>query len=218
MKQKAPYYFDYFEGASRFPRRVLFDTKRRWIEENIRALPPQSHVLDAGCGAGTLSRALTDRYRVTGIDREQQALEHCAVAAADLARTRPMVMSVGARAELEAMPLPSGSVSAVIFCNVIEHLEDPRPTLAEIARVLAPGGFALITTENCASRLWVVAENTWYRLFGGNCRPYRYDVHPQRFVPSSFRTVVREFLDVARLDLGVHGMEMFLVGTKKASS
>jgi SAM-dependent methyltransferase len=55
---------------------------------------------------------------------------------------------------LEAARFPAASFDAATLIEVIEHLRDPRPLLAECRRVLKPGGILLITTPNSAS--WTV--------------------------------------------------------------
>ena len=52
------------------------------------------------------------------------------------------------RANLEALPFPDPSFDVVLCTQVIEHLLDPERGLAEIARVLAPGGRAIVTTDH----------------------------------------------------------------------
>lgn len=54
--------------------------------------------------------------------------------------------------EQEPMPLPDASMDVVLLCEVIEHLElDPVYCLAEINRILVPGGLLVITTPNICS-------------------------------------------------------------------
>lgn len=49
------------------------------------------------------------------------------------------------KADAARLPLAGGSYEAVLCSEVLEHVVDPRPVLAEIYRVLQPGGTALIT-------------------------------------------------------------------------
>ena len=50
------------------------------------------------------------------------------------------------RLDLRAMPsVPDGSFDAVLCCDVLEHVTDDRGALREIFRVLAPGGYAILT-------------------------------------------------------------------------
>lgn len=63
----------------------------------------------------------------------------------------------------ESIPLPSGSQDLVIFDNVLEHVESPLTSLAEIFRVLKPGGITYLTTTN-RHRLSLVGENFEYNV------------------------------------------------------
>jgi ubiquinone/menaquinone biosynthesis C-methylase UbiE len=66
----------------------------------------------------------------------------------------------------ESLPFPAGSFDAVTAWDVLEHVQDPRAVLREIARVLRPGGHALITAIN--RRAWV---DPHYHIRGLNWLP-----------------------------------------------
>ncbi|WP_017627650.1 class I SAM-dependent methyltransferase [Nocardiopsis chromatogenes] len=91
-------------------------------------------ILDAGCGAGPLAAALRDRgAHVTGIDASTGMLA--------LARRR-----LGGDADLrladlsDPLPFADGAFDDVVASLVLHYLEDWGPTLAEVRRVLRPGG------------------------------------------------------------------------------
>ncbi len=79
-------------------------------------------------------------HRVVGVDWSQDALTR--------ARTH---LPYTVRGELTALPLRSASADAVLFSEVIEHLVDPDTALAEIRRVLRPGGHLMLSTPNLAA-------------------------------------------------------------------
>jgi SAM-dependent methyltransferase len=98
-------------------------------------------ILDAGCGSGPLSAALRDRGAVvTGLDSSAGMLE--------LARRR-----LGDDADLHLadlgrpLPFPDGAFDDVVASLVLHYLEDWAAPLAELRRVLKPGG-RLIASVN----------------------------------------------------------------------
>jgi ubiquinone/menaquinone biosynthesis C-methylase UbiE len=100
------------------------------------------HVLDAGCGSGPLFAALRDRGAiVTGFDSSTKMVE--------LARRR-----LGDDAALHvadvASPLPfaDGAFDDVVAALVLHYLEDWTAPLAEIRRVLKPGGRLIMSVNH----------------------------------------------------------------------
>lgn len=99
-------------------------------EETPRLLPPLADrdVLDLGCGHGhyaLLARSLGAR-RVLAVDFALPMV---------LAAPRPAVV-----ADAERLPLPGGSVDVVIAALLLSFVREPGRFLAEVARVLRPGG------------------------------------------------------------------------------
>ena len=79
-------------------------------------------------------------------------------------------------ADLTAIPLPDASVDLVISCHVLEHIPDDRAAMRELARVLRPGGEAVIMVPNDARPVTeegadVVSPAERMRRFG---HPYHY--------------------------------------------
>ena len=91
-------------------------------------------VLDVGTGEGQLARVAATggvKRRVVGVDP----------AWAQLSVARDRGGDVGyARARASALPFPTGSFDAVLVCLVFEHIEDMDESVAEVGRVLRPGG------------------------------------------------------------------------------
>ncbi|MGJ8597242.1 bifunctional 2-polyprenyl-6-hydroxyphenol methylase/3-demethylubiquinol 3-O-methyltransferase UbiG [Sulfitobacter sp.] len=99
-------------------------------------------VLDLGCAGGFMAEALDDRgAQVTGIDPAADAIKAARTHAAD----RNITYDIGVG---EALPYVDGQFDAVVCVDVLEHVKDLNKVLAEISRVLKPGGMFLFDTIN----------------------------------------------------------------------
>lgn len=124
---------------------TLLDTVRVSYFKSIlhRRVPLGSPVLDVGCGGGFVAKAVAAvGYRVVGMDPSAAAIS--AAREADAGRF--------AVARGEQLPFASETFEAVICSEVLEHVKSPVGVLAEIARVLRPGGTLLFSLTN---RTWL---------------------------------------------------------------
>ena len=104
--------------------------------------PLDGPVLDVGTGMGIAARGLADRgLDVVSVDPNRQDQE---VASALTDRpelsARIRFMATGAA----SLPFPDGHFGAAVAVDVLHHLEDGRPALAELARVVKPGGIVVL--------------------------------------------------------------------------
>jgi 2-polyprenyl-6-hydroxyphenyl methylase/3-demethylubiquinone-9 3-methyltransferase len=120
-------------------------------------------VLDAGCGGGLVARELAAAgARVVGVDRSLGSL---GVARRAAGRRGPdpegVPRSLGsfhpAQGRLERLPFAGASFDAVVAADVLEHLPDLPAAVAELARVLAPGGSLVFDTINRTPWSWFTA-------------------------------------------------------------
>lgn len=97
-------------------------------------------VLDAGCGEGYGTRMLADTAaQVSGVDIVGEVVAHAR-------STYPDVAFI--EADLCDLPLPDDGLDLVVSLQVIEHLPDIPRFVAEMARVLRPGGEFVCATPN----------------------------------------------------------------------
>lgn len=112
---------------------------------NLACIQPGDAVLDVGCGTGTLAMEVARRVgragHVTGIDPGTQQIARARSKAAR--RNLPIEFQSGV---IEQLPFPDQTFDVVLSTLMMHHLPAPlkRQGLAEIARVLKPGGRLVI--------------------------------------------------------------------------
>jgi SAM-dependent methyltransferase len=109
-------------------------------EPAVRALVdprPPGRALDAACGTGRHTRHLVARgHDVLGIDLTPEMLARAA---------RNVPGARFAEADLREIPADAGAFDLVVCGLALSHLPDVRPGVAELRRVLAPGGRLVIS-------------------------------------------------------------------------
>lgn len=120
---------------------LSFGQNARWRAELVRhvvAGDPR-RILDVATGTAGVAIALARQTdaRITGIDVSEDMLE--------IGRRRVEAVAMQDRIELEsaraeALPFAEGSFDAVSFTYVLRYVADPAATIAELGRVLRPGG------------------------------------------------------------------------------
>ncbi|PRY36783.1 class I SAM-dependent methyltransferase [Umezawaea tangerina] len=123
---------------------IDFEQERDYLRDHVR--PVDGPVFDVACGSGRWTRPLADRFgahRVVGIDisRAMVARFHAANPG----------MRIG-RASATGLPVATASAGAVNCWNALQLFEDPWAALAEMARVLRPGGSLTLLTFRTAAR------------------------------------------------------------------
>ena len=145
----------------------------------VAAIGRGKRVLDLGCRSGALTRHFLEGNSVVGLDVDATALEKAAALG---------IEPVRANVE-EPLPFEDGSFDAVVAGELFEHLQFPDALVAEIRRVLRPGGVLVGSVPNAyrmQSRL---------RFLRGNS-PEDDPTHLRMFSPDAVRTLLRDFDDV----------------------
>ncbi len=120
--------------------------ERRMTMDRL-AIEPASNVLDVGCGTGNYTRHLAvaaPEGLVVGIDASEAMV-------ANAARRGGGDNLAYLRGDAGELPFRDGQFDAVCCVGVLHMLERPMSALAEMVRVLAPGG-RLVVVASCARK------------------------------------------------------------------
>ncbi len=125
-----------------------------------------ANVLDVGCGTGEIIIRLAGEYphaSFVGVDLEDAHLERAASLCAHLGERARFQ-----HADALALPFPDASFDLVISRHLLQAVPDPAPVIAEIKRVLRPGGRAHLIPEDYGM-LWchpteLGSDNFWQKF------------------------------------------------------
>jgi SAM-dependent methyltransferase len=108
------------------------------LDRVLHHAPRSARVLDYGCGGGFLLRHARERgLEAVGLDIGAEAQRVCRRQGFEVVR--------------DVTELEPASFDAIVLHHVFEHVPDPRQTLHELARLLAPGGALCLEVPNAGS-------------------------------------------------------------------
>jgi SAM-dependent methyltransferase len=158
----------------------------------IRRYRSRGKLLDIGCAYGFFLQEARQHFDVCGIELAQDAAEHC--------RRNGLDVLTGVADEQSLQRL--GTFDVITMFDVIEHLPDPRATLALCRAHLNPGGIVVMTTGDFGSpvarllgarwRLMTPPQHLWFftveslrRLSAALDLRFVHHSHPGKIVPLS---------------------------------
>jgi SAM-dependent methyltransferase len=150
------------------------------VDYDRLGLQPQDRILDMGCGAGRHAfESLRRRGHVVALDMSQEELTNVLAtfaAMVDGHEVEPDASGLPVRSDALLLPFPDDTFDRIIASEVLEHLPDDTAALAELARVLRPGGTMAVTVPS-----WFVEKLCWKlsdeyhapKAVGGHVRIYK---------------------------------------------
>jgi arsenite methyltransferase len=159
--------------------------QRRAIREAL-ALQAGEHVLDVGSGPGLLAAEMVAEVgangSVTGVDPSEDML---AIARAPLTDADPRLTFVSGGATV--LPFEDDSFDAATSTQVYEYVADMPAALAEVRRVLRPGGRLLILDTDWDSIVWRSSDDERMRRVLHAWDEHLADPHLPRRLPELLR-------------------------------
>ncbi len=148
---------------------------------------PRARLLDVGCGTGSfLARLVGEWPELYGVEPD-----------ADAARKAAQIPNLNIHTGmLEEASFPDAFFDVVVMWHVLEHVPNPAAVLAEIRRILKPGGHAVIMVPNIAS--------LEFKLFGVNWMGLDVPRHLSHFAPKTLGQMLIDVgLSVTRITIQI---------------
>lgn len=132
---------------------------------DLRRVVSSGRLLEVGSSTGELLAAASKHFTVTGIEAD--------VSSSNIARTRGLDCLTGTLFDAR---FPSAHFDVAVLYHTIEHLPSPRAVLAELHRIVRPGGWVALETPDIST--------IWFRLLGARWRQFIPD-HRYFFTPET---------------------------------
>jgi demethylmenaquinone methyltransferase/2-methoxy-6-polyprenyl-1,4-benzoquinol methylase len=200
-------------------RLMTFGLDQRWRRATVDALalPDGARILDLACGTGDLSRAAARHgHTVVGTD----------LSAGMLAANRAQVPVV--ESDAGRLSFADGAFDGLVCGYALRNFTDLAATIAEVARVLRPGGrLAVLEVDAPTSGLWRFGFDVWFNkvvpVLGGalsDRAAYRYLPASVAYLPPT--PVLRQMLlDAGFSAVGIRplagGLSQLVVATRVGS-
>jgi arsenite methyltransferase len=151
-----------YDNAQALSRRLItaFQHPAEWLN-----IPPGGIALDVGSGPGTVTASLA---RAAGPDGLALGVDISEAMLARAVRSEAGPHVGFLRADAQRLPLRDDTVDAVVSMAVLQLIPNPAAALAEMARVLRPGGrlAIMVPTAGSAARFWRMLPNVGAHVFG----------------------------------------------------
>ncbi len=147
------------------------------VDLDLLGIEPGNTVLDMGCGGGRHAFAVLRRGAdVVAFDADEAELKNVLgimTAMVEAGEVPAGAMGTPVQGDALALPFDDGAFDRIIAAEVIEHIPDDVTAIAELARVLAPGGRIAVTVPaRFPERINWALDSEYHDFPGGHIRIY----------------------------------------------
>ena len=148
------------------------------IDYDRLGLREGDRLLDLGCGAGRHTyQALRLGAEVVALDQnleDLRGIDEMVEAMAEAGEIKPPASPVTLAADALALPFEDGHFDRVIASEILEHIPDDRAAIAELTRVVRPGGTVAVSVPRRWTEqiCWALSDQ-YHEVEGGHIRIYR---------------------------------------------
>lgn len=175
---------------------IWFRKRQQWTSSFVHTYYRSGYVLDIGCGNCLWN---TMGIPTIGVDVNAHMLAYNE-------RVLPSFMPLHVNA-LDGVPLPDNAVSMIVVTEFLEHLADHTRFIAEMRRVLAPGGTIVVSVPfGHFPGIWSVLFPAWcvYRSFKDKDEYYRHECgHRTAFGYAALDSAFSAFSILEKRDLAL---------------
>jgi len=161
-------------------------------------LAPEDRLLDLGCGGGRHAfEAVRLGARVVALDAGAEELADVRAVLAAMAEAGELDQAGDARAlqgDARRLPFPDAAFDRIIAAEVLEHIPEDTTAIAELARVLRPGGVLAVTVPRFGPEAinWALSRQ-YHDVPGGHVRIYRRSTLWQRLRASGLEPFAHHY-------------------------
>ncbi len=148
------------------------------VDLDLLRVGPDDSLLDMGCGGGRHAFAALRRgAHVVAFDADADELtqvQATMTAMREAGEVPPTAVGTQVRGDALALPFDDGGFDRIIAAEVLEHIPDDVTAIAELVRVLAPGGRIAVTVPaRLPERVNWALDDAYHDFPGGHIRIYR---------------------------------------------
>lgn len=146
---------DWYDEFYKKPQAGLAPWYRFLLPELRGTVGPSTRLVELGCGQAHILRILAQcnllpQENITGLDQSKAAVDFCAE---QLPQARFLTGDLYDLKELQ-----SDAFDVCLLMETIEHLEEPGPAIANIRRILKPGGLLYLSFPNYLHLPWLLVR------------------------------------------------------------